>query len=87
MKYNAGDHIVYQILDEIFYAVIKNTDSDFPAPNYVTIQTFYSLFAIYDNGQLGLSLESELEIKYIKGKVDANLSKNELIEKYPEYIL
>ncbi len=85
--YEVGEHIVYGILGELFYAVVKNPNSTFPAPNYVTIQTLYSFYAKYDDGEIGLSPESELEIKYIKGKVPPNLSKEKIFDDYPEYIV
>jgi len=87
MKYQTGEHIIYGIMDELFYAVIKNSESAFPSPNYVTIQTLYSFFAIYDDGTTGLSPTSELSTAYIKGKVPANLTKTEIFETYPEYII
>lgn len=85
--YETDDHIVYAIMDELFYAVVKNPHSEFPAPDYVSIQTLYSFYAIYDDGEAGLSPQSELEIKYIKGKVPSNLTKEDIFEQYPEYIV
>jgi len=87
MRYCTGDHIIYGILDELYYAVIKNSHSDFPSPDYITIQTIYSFFAIYDNGTTGLSPTSELPLSYIKGKVPQNLTKQEIFSIYPEYMI
>jgi hypothetical protein len=87
MKYCIGDYIVYGILDELYYAVIKNSHTEFLSPSYITIQTLYSFFAIYDDGSTGLSPISKLPISYIKGKVQQNLTKQEVFATYPEYML
>ncbi len=87
MKIIDGDHIVYSIMDETFYAIVKYTNPLFPDPEYITIQTIYSFYGIYDDGSTGLSPESELAVHYIKGVVPANLTKKEIFDKYPEYII
>lgn len=86
-KFKTDDYTVYEILGETLYAVIRNAHSTFPSPNYVTIQTLYSFYGKYDDVEVGLSPESELEIMYIKGIVPPHLSKKDIFEQYPEYMI
>lgn len=83
-----GDHIVYKLLGETFYAVIKDRDpfETILSDNYVTIMTLYCMYEKY-NENLGPSDWSELDIEYITAKVESGLSRKELFDKYPEYII
>ena len=80
--------MIYGNIYGLFYAVIKNSKSAFPPPNYVTLQTLYSfsqymiMVRLVDYHQL---LNYQLLI--LKVKVPANLTKEEIFETYPEYIL
>ena len=88
MKYKPNDCIIYRFMDELFYAVvIEQADELMQSDKLVNIQTYFSFFAIYDDGSIGLSPPALLDIKYIKGKVLPNKTKQELIDMYPEYLL
>jgi len=81
-----GDFILYKILGEIFYAEIRDIDPLFSGEKYVTIQTHFNFYQKY-NINLGKSDWSELDIEYIISVVPPDMTQEELILEYPEYLI
>jgi len=83
MIYRADDYIIYKVGYDLFYAKITEPQR---SPYMVRVITLFSLTDI-EHSTVEPTKSQNLSISYIKKIISRDLSKKEIIAKYPEYMI